>query len=172
MAAPRTPAPRRSASPGPVRRVEETSAGGVVLDRHDRKAQVALIARRDRRGRLVWSLPKGHRESGETLEQTAMREVREETGITATIVRSLGSIDCWFMADGTRVHKTVHHFLMHATNLELSDADVEVDEVAWVPLQDAATRLRYAGERRVVEDVLGLLSGPRRTRTPGTASST
>jgi 8-oxo-dGTP pyrophosphatase MutT (NUDIX family) len=143
----------------------------VVLDRRDRRAQVALIARRDRRGRLVWSLPKGHQEAGETLEQTAVREVREETGIEGTIAQSLGSIDFWFMADGARVHKTVHHFLMHASSLELSDQDPEVDEVAWVPLQEAASRLRYAGERRVVETVLGMLAGPRRPRATGPAGS-
>ena len=149
--------------------MEETSAGGVVLDRQDRRAQVALIARRDRRGRLVWSLPKGHQETGETLEQAAIREVREETGLDATILRSLGSIDFWFMADRTRVHKTVHHFLMLATTLDLSDDDAEVDEVAWVPLGDAAAKLRYAGERRTVEAVVGLVSGPSRSRGQGSA---
>jgi 8-oxo-dGTP pyrophosphatase MutT (NUDIX family) len=169
MAAPHKPSPGRAATPRPPRRLEETSAGGVVLDRPGRKAQVALIARRDRRGRLVWSLPKGHLESGETLEQTALREVREETGLEATIVMSLGSIDFWFMADGARVHKTVHHFLMHATTLDLSDADAEVDEVAWVPLSEAAAKLRYAGERRTVETVVGLVAGPSRSRAQGSA---
>lgn len=192
MAAPRTTSPGR-ATPGratskgatperatlerdapsrPARRVEETSAGGIVLDHRERGARVALIARRNRRGRLVWSLPKGHQEAGETLEQTAVREVREETGIVGIIEQSLGSIDFWFMADGARVHKTVHHFLMRATSLELSDEDPEVDEVAWVPLQDAAGRLRYAGERRVLQTVLGMLAGPPRPHPSGPADST
>ena len=172
MAAPPKPSPGQAPSPRPSRRVEETSAGGVVLDRQDRKAQVALIARRDRRGRLVWSLPKGHLEAGETLEQTAVREVQEETGLDATIVMSLGSIDFWFMADGVRVHKTVHHFLMHATTLDLSDADAEVDEVAWVPLGEAAAKLRYAGERRTLETVVGMVTGPSRRRVQGSARDT
>src|SRR3546814_13459384 len=70
----------------------------------------ALIGRTDRRGRLLWSLPKGHIEQGETAEQTAMREVEEETGIQGTVLAPLGSIDYWFVTEGRRVHKTVHHY--------------------------------------------------------------
>ena len=111
-------------------RVEEFSAGGFVLDRSGHPPQAALIARRDRRGRLIWSLPKGHIEQGETAEDAAVREIFEETGITGSIVGSLGTIDFWFMAEDRRIHKTVHHFLLEAHDLELSDADAEVTEVA------------------------------------------
>jgi 8-oxo-dGTP pyrophosphatase MutT (NUDIX family) len=141
--------------------VEETSAGGFVLDRSGPDPQVALIARRDRRGRLVWSLPKGHIEEGETPETAAVREVLEETGITGRIVAPLGTIDFWFMADERRVHKTVHHFLLEAQDVVLSDADAEVTEVAWVPLSDLAARLRYADERRLVDRVLAVLADPK-----------
>ncbi len=133
-----------------------------MLDRQDRKGRAALIARRDARGRLVWSLPKGHLESGETLEAAAIREVREETGVTGTILASLGTIDFWFMAQGARVHKTVHHFLMQAQTTDLSDADPEVAAVAWVSLEEAVGRLRYAGERRLLEQVRGMVARPRR----------
>src|SRR5262249_572154 len=92
-----------------VAAVDETSAGGVVLDAE--QAHVALIGRLDRRGRLLWSLPKGHIEEGETPEQTAVREVAEETGISSKVLRPLGTIDYWFVADNRRIHKTVHHFL-------------------------------------------------------------
>src|SRR6185312_1720083 len=92
--------------------VDETSAGGLVVD-SDRERAV-LIGRLDRHGRLLWSLPKGHIEDGETVEQTAVREVKEETGITGEVVRSLGSIDYWFVAENRRVHKTVHHYLLVA----------------------------------------------------------
>ena len=101
--------------------------------RRDRTA-AALIGRTDRRGRLLWSLPKGHIEPGETPEDTAVREVAEETGIPGEMVAPLGTIDFWFVAEGRRMHKTVHHFLLRAVGGELSDADVEVTEVAWVPL--------------------------------------
>lgn len=154
MANPARPAPKRV----PVARVEETSAGGFVLDRRGERPQVALIARRDRRGRLVWSLPKGHIEQGETPEAAAVREVFEETGITGRIVAGLGTIDFWFMAEDRRVHKTVHHFLLEAQDVVLSDADAEVTEVAWVPLDEVAARLRYADERRLVDRVLAALA--------------
>ena len=92
----------------------------------------------------------------------AVREVSEETGISGRVVGKLGTIDFWFVADGRRVHKTVHHFLLLAVDpehgLELSDADLEVSEVAWVPLAEVAGRLAYADERRLLEKVPDLLA--------------
>ncbi|MBV8927729.1 MAG: NUDIX hydrolase [Mycobacteriaceae bacterium] len=142
-----------------LRTVHETSAGGLVVDGLDgpRDEQVAaLIGRVDRRGRMLWSLPKGHIEQGETAEQTAMREVAEETGIRGDVVASLGSIDYWFVTEGRRVHKTVHHYLLRFLDGELSDDDLEVSEVAWVPLGELPARLAYADERRLA-DVAGEL---------------
>lgn len=117
----------------------------------------ALIGRLDRRGRLRWSLPKGHVELGETTEQAAMREVEEETGISGRITARLGSVDYTFTAAGKRIHKRVHHFLMVAIGGELSDADIEVTEVAWVPLEELDERLAYAGERRLARRATELL---------------
>ena len=71
---------------------------------------------------------------------------------------SLGTIDFWFMADNQRIHKTVHHYVLHAQSGALSDADAEVVEVAWVPLDEVATRLRYADERRLVARVQAVLA--------------
>lgn len=137
-----------------LRTVHETSAGGLVIDGLDgpRDGQVAaLIGRVDRRGRMLWSLPKGHIELGETAEQTAIREVAEETGIRGGVLAALGRIDYWFVTDGRRVHKTVHHYLMRFLGGELSDDDLEVAEVAWVPIQELPSRLAYADERRLAE---------------------
>jgi 8-oxo-dGTP pyrophosphatase MutT (NUDIX family) len=136
--------------------VAETSAGGLVVDTET--GQAAVIGRLDRRGRLLWSLPKGHVEDGETMEQAAIREVAEETGIDSAVVAALGSIDYWFVAEDRRVHKTVHHFLLRAVGGELSDADVEVTEVAWVPLADLPARLAYADERRLVQRATTMLA--------------
>jgi 8-oxo-dGTP pyrophosphatase MutT (NUDIX family) len=147
------PRPARR-SPDRLRTVHETSAGGLVIDGIDgpKDGQVAaLIGRIDRRGRMLWSLPKGHIELGETAEQTAIREVAEETGIRGDVLAALGSIDYWFVTEGRRVHKTVHHYLMRFLGGELSDDDVEVSEVAWVPLKELPSRLAYADERRLAE---------------------
>ncbi|HEY7054487.1 MAG TPA: NUDIX hydrolase [Mycobacterium sp.] len=143
-----------------LRTVHETSAGGLVVDGLDdpQGAQMAaLIGRVDRRGRMLWSLPKGHIELGETAEQTAIREVAEETGIQGDVLASLGSIDYWFVTEGRRVHKTVHHYLLRFLGGELSDHDLEVSEVAWVPLDELPSRLAYADERRLAEVADGLI---------------
>ncbi|OBK31475.1 DNA mismatch repair protein MutT [Mycobacterium asiaticum] len=151
-AAKRRVRPRRV--PDRMRTVHETSAGGLVIDGLDgpRDSQVAaLIGRIDRRGRMLWSLPKGHIEMGETAEQTAIREVAEETGIRGGVLAALGRIDYWFVTDGRRVHKTVHHYLMRFLGGELCDEDLEVAEVAWVPIRELPSRLAYADERRLAE---------------------
>jgi 8-oxo-dGTP pyrophosphatase MutT (NUDIX family) len=149
------PGPVKGTRTGRMRTVDETSAGGLVVNTETRLA--AVIGRLDRRGRLLWSLPKGHIENGETVEQAAVREVAEETGIDSAVMAALGSIDYWFVAEGRRVHKTVHHFLLRALGGELSDADVEVTEVAWVPLADLPERLAYADERRLVRRAAEML---------------
>ena len=154
MPASSRPAPRRKR----MQRVEETSAGGLVLDRRGVDASAALIGRIDRRGRLLWSLPKGHLEPGESAEAAAVREVAEETGITGEVVAPLGTIDFWFVADGRRIHKTVRHYLMRKVSGELSDADVEVDEVAWVPLSEIRGQLAYPDERGLVDTAGRLLA--------------
>lgn len=141
-----------------MRKVEETSAGGLVVDRTGARPRVAIIGRRDRRGRLLWSLPKGHLEHGERAEDAAVREVEEETGIRGRVVASLGAIDYWFIAENRRIHKTVHHYLLEATGGELSDEDIEVDQVAWVPLDELRNHLAYAGERRLAETVADMLA--------------
>ncbi len=160
-AAPVEPGPAKPHRPRPgrgnrerLRTVHETSAGGLVIDGIDgphHEQLAALIGRVDRRGRMLWSLPKGHIEQGETAEQTAIREVAEETGIEGKVLAALGSIDYWFVTDGRRVHKTVHHYLLRFSGGELCDEDVEVTEVAWVPLHELPSRLAYADERRLAQ---------------------
>jgi len=138
--------------------VEEISAGGLVVERGAMGPRAALIGRLDRRGRLLWSLPKGHIEDGETPEDTAVREVAEETGIQGRVVGELGVIDFWFVIDDRRIHKTVHHYLLLAEGGELSDEDVEVTEVAWVPLDEVPDRLAYDDERQLLRRATALLA--------------
>lgn len=144
-----------------LRTVRETSAGGLVISTFGdpfAELSAALIGRVDRRGRMMWSLPKGHIETGETAEQTAIREIAEETGITGSVVAPLGKIDYWFVSEGRRIHKTVHHYLLRSLSGELSDADYEVAEVAWVPLTELPRRLTYSDERRLARMAEGVIA--------------
>lgn len=141
-----------------LRRVDETSAGGLVVDLSGPPLRAALIGKQDRRGRLLWSLPKGHLEDGESAEQAAIREVAEETGIAGEILGTLGTIDFWFVADGRRIHKTVHHFLLRAVGGALSDEDVEVTAVEWVPFTELQARLAYPDERGLIDTAGRLLA--------------
>ena len=110
---------------------------------------VALIGRLDRRGRLLWSMPKGHVEAGEAHASTAEREVWEETGVYGQVFAELGVIDYWFGSDGKRIHKTVHHHLLRFLDGDLNDEDPEVTEVAWIPVSELIERLAYADERKL-----------------------
>ena len=147
-AAKKTAKTDKSKNPNTSRRVEEISAGGLVVDLSGERG--LLIGRHDKRGRTLWSLPKGHIETGETPEAAALREVEEETGIVSKITRSLGVIDFWFMADGKRIHKTVHHFLFSEVSGDLAPQISEVDVVDWFPLDEIATRLAYPDERKLI----------------------
>jgi ADP-ribose pyrophosphatase YjhB (NUDIX family) len=142
------PRPSKERQEKPRRRNEEISAGGLVIDPSG--ALGLLIGRHDKRGRTLWSLPKGHIEPGETPEDAAIREVAEETGIESAITRSLGVIDFWFMAEGKRIHKTVHHYLFRMTGGILTPQKNEVDEVAWFPLKEVSKRLAYSDERKLI----------------------
>lgn len=129
-----------------------------MVDQPDGIACGVIIGRIDRHGRLLWTLPKGHIEQGETAEQAAIREVREETGIAGEIVAELGVIDFWFVAEGRRIHKTVRHYLMRRVGGELTTADHEVEEIAWVPLPEIRDRLAFPVERGLVETADRLLA--------------
>src|SRR5512134_2240630 len=129
----------------------EVSAGGVVYRRRRGRVQVALAARRTRRGDLVWGLPKGEIESGESAESAALREVREETGLRARIEDELGQIRYLYVWEGVRVRKTVHFFLMRATGGNVRDHDEEMEDVRWFALDHAVPAAAYKGEREVLD---------------------
>ncbi len=135
-----------------AKRVDEVSAGGLVIDSTGTMGLlIGRIDQKDSSGtKLLWSLPKGHIEAGETPEEAAIREVAEETGIHSTISRSLGVIDFWFMAGGKRIHKTVHHFLFSETGGELAPQVSEVDEVSWFPLTEIIDHLAYPDEKKLI----------------------
>ncbi|OFQ36656.1 DNA mismatch repair protein MutT [Corynebacterium sp. HMSC072D12] len=163
----RTGRPQRTSTNRMTTR-DETSAGGLVVsglaeavDENGNvdlsQIYVALIGRLDRRGRLLWSMPKGHVENGEAKELTAEREVWEETGIHGKVFADLGMIDYWFVSDGVRIHKTVHHHLLRFVDGIMNDEDPEVTEVSWIPVSELIEHLAYADERKLARIAYDLL---------------
>ena len=132
----------------PVQR--EVSAGGVVYRRDGDGIEVVLASRRTRRGDIAWGLAKGGIEEAESLEDAAVREVREETGYTAEIEASLGDTRYFYVWEDTRINKTVHFFLMRCTGGDPEDRDDEMEEIRWFPLERALKRAAYRGEREVL----------------------
>jgi 8-oxo-dGTP pyrophosphatase MutT (NUDIX family) len=105
-----------------------------------------------RRGRdsVTWTLPKGTPDPGETVEETALREVHEETGLLVRIIEPLSSIEYTFVQDGTRIRKTVHYFLMEPTGGDLARHDAEFERVRWIRFEEAGGVLSFATERELV----------------------
>jgi 8-oxo-dGTP pyrophosphatase MutT (NUDIX family) len=114
-----------------------------------------------RRDPGIWGLPKGTPNPGESMEQTALREVREETGLEVEIEQKIDAIEYWFVraAIDTRFHKWVHFYLMRPTGGDTSEHDHEHDYVEWLPLSEAKSLLTYHNEVRILEKVEALLSG-------------
>jgi len=131
----------------PVKRA--TSAGGVVFRRSD--AAIEVVLTRSEAGK--WALPKGLVEKGESEESAALREVREESGLTAEILDKLGEINYWFYwkPEKVRYHKFVHFYLMRYTGGSTEDHDAEVEEVRWFPLEEAERTVAYPTEAQMLE---------------------
>jgi 8-oxo-dGTP pyrophosphatase MutT (NUDIX family) len=137
-----------------LRNARATSAGGVIHRSNGDLTEVVLV---HRRRPPLWALPKGTPDSGETLQETALREAREETGIQVEIEAPLRAIEYFFVRRGVRYHKTVHFFLMRPTGGALDEHDAEFDEARWVQLEEARELLTYPTERLVVEEAAHLL---------------
>ena len=112
--------------------------------------EVLLASRRTRRGELVWGLPKGLVEEGESPEDAALREVREETGHSGTIREPLGEVSYWFVWEGERIRKTVHFFLMDHSGEPAGERDQEMEEVRWFPLEEAADLAGFKSEKQIL----------------------
>jgi len=134
--------------------IREFSAGGLVIRNLSGRPHVAVVRVRDE----VLALPKGHPEKGESSEDAALREVREETGLEATPVEKLGDIKYWYARDGDRVLKIVSFFLLRYRSGRLEDHDHEVEEALWVPLEEAPDRLAYRDEKEMAKAALSRLT--------------
>jgi 8-oxo-dGTP pyrophosphatase MutT (NUDIX family) len=133
-----------------LRQATATSAGGIVIRNEGDRLQFVAGRRRRERDAMTWTLPKGTPHAGETTEATAIREVGEETGLEVEIVRAFESIDYWFVQSGTRIHKTVHYFLMVPTGGDLSRHDREFESVRWLDFAEAGTLLTFETERALI----------------------
>lgn len=149
----------RSTAPRPRVRTE-ISSGGVVCRKRAGRTDVALISVGEP---PRWQLPKGVVDHGEQPEETAVREVREETGVHATIVAPLERIGYWYQrsenGERVRVRKFVHFYLLRYISGNVRQHDNEVLEARWVSLDDAGAMLAFASERAVLVEAAGILRG-------------
>lgn len=107
----------------------------------------------------IWGLPKGTPNVGESLEETAVREVSEETGLKVRVVDKIGVIEYWFAHDGVRYHKRVHYYLMEAVGGDTQSHDVEYDRVEWFPVEGALKTLSFKNEVDIVKQARAILEG-------------
>jgi 8-oxo-dGTP pyrophosphatase MutT (NUDIX family) len=136
--------------------LREFSAGGLVVRRMRGRPFIAAV--RVKEG-TVLALPKGHIEPGESGAQTAVREVREETGVDSRMVEKLDDIRYWYTRDDARVLKVVSFFLLAYRSGSLRDYQrEEVDGAEWIPLEEAPERLAYRGEKQMARAALSKLA--------------
>jgi len=140
-----------------VRTVRAISSGGIVYRRSKGVTEVALIRVRDR-----WCLPKGKVEGGEGLKETALREVREETGLEGKVVNKLGDITYWFTnktreGETVKIFKRVYFYLIRYLKGDVREHDREVEEACWVTIEEAVKKLAYASERQMMRKAVAFL---------------
>jgi 8-oxo-dGTP pyrophosphatase MutT (NUDIX family) len=131
----------------------EFSSGGVVMNAAQ-EVVVIVPTRRAADGSRVLALPKGHPDGSESSAEAALREVREEAGVQAEVVDSLGEVRYWYQRGGRRIAKVVEFFLLRYVSGDVGDHDDEVEQARWVPALEAAETLTYAGERDMVRRAL------------------
>lgn len=135
----------------------EFSAGGVVIKREKNKVFVLVCQHSKHHG---WVFPKGlvgDKNKKETKEDTAVREVKEETGVDGKIIRPLTPISYWYQMEGEKIKKTVYYFLMDFVGGDITKHDFEMENVAWLPPDQVENRLTYASEKQVWQEARKLI---------------
>ncbi|GAB3527729.1 NUDIX hydrolase [Pontibacter brevis] len=138
--------------------LDQVSSGGVAFRFGASGAEVALISVGPGKR---WQLPKGLVDAGETPEITALREVREEAGITTELLRKIDTIEYWYVGNRgkqrVRFHKFVHFFLLRYVTGQVSNHDREVNEARWVPINEAGNMLTFKSERQALDKAIALI---------------
>ena len=147
-----------------LRRTTATSAGGIVVRSIAGVPHLVVGRRRRERDGSSWTLPKGTPNPAETLEQTALREVAEETGLEVRIVAPIDRIEYEFVQGGAKIHKTVHFWLMEPIGGDLARHDREFAEVRWDPLAEAPGLLTFETERALVGRAAGMVAATDESR--------
>lgn len=136
----------------------QISAGGVAFRKRKKQIEVALISAGDNNR---WQLPKGIVDKGESTEEAAVREVREEAGIDSAIVGRIDKVEYWYFwnEDGQRVryHKFVYFYLLRYESGDVRDHDDEVNEARWVEIDEAIKLLAFNSEKKIVEKAKALI---------------
>lgn len=135
----------------------EFSAGGVVYKKIGRQTQVLLCQHSGHHG---WVFPKGligDRIKGEKKEETALREVQEETGVVGKIIQPLSPITYWYVWEGEKRKKTVYYFLMEYVSGDITKHDWEMEAVEWLPVEEVKERLTYPSDKKVWEEAKEVL---------------
>lgn len=144
--------------------INRTSSGGVIFRIPETGVEVAIISVGDGK---TWCLPKGMIDKGEDAPDAALREVREETGLSGEIVDKIGQISYWYFLKGkmNRVHKTVHFYLLKFIQGSTDDHDHEVDEARWFPIDEALERLSYRSEKGIMQKAKGMIKDTQMRRS-------
>lgn len=147
------------AKPATIKR--QTSSGGVIFRNSGNGIEVVLVAVNPVRkkfsngvkGKRVWCLPKGIVDKNEDSQVTAIREVKEETGLLGEIIDEIGKISYWYFLkdENAKIHKTVYFYLMRYKHGSTDEHDREVDDAQWFPIEEAIDKLAYKGEKEILQ---------------------
>ena len=150
----------QSTPAGKVATMDQISAGGIAFRWTSSEPEVAIVLMKPK---LRWQLPKGIVDEGESPQEAAVREVREEAGVETDLVKLIETIEYWYRSvrygKPVRYHKFVHFYLLQYRSGNVADHDHEVEEARWVRFDEAIQMLDFKSEREVAEKARQMIEG-------------